>query len=72
MKAIEDQIKKTISESVSHKRVNSCNEVEKKEILNIDGNNFCADCNSPSEDDTLIMQLRLLVVTTFGQGGGHL
>lgn len=49
MKAIGEQIKKTISESVSHKRGNSSNEIEKKEILLTDGNNFCTDCNSPSK-----------------------
>lgn len=49
MKAIEDQIKKIISESVSHKRVNSVTDFEKKEIVNMEGNGFCADCNSPSE-----------------------
>lgn len=49
VKAIGDQIKKTISESVSHKRVNSNTKIDKKEILLIDGNNFCTDCNSPSK-----------------------
>ncbi len=50
VKAIGEQIKKTISESVSHKKKgNSSNELEKKEILVVEGNNFCADCNSPSK-----------------------
>ena len=48
VKAIEDQIKKIISESVSHKRVNSVNDFEKKEIVNMEGNGYCADCNAPS------------------------
>ena len=49
MKAIEDQIKKIISESVSHKIVNSVTDFEKKEIVNLEGNSFCADCNAPSK-----------------------
>ena len=48
VKAIEDQIKKIISESVSHKRVNSVNDFEKKEIVNMEGNGYCADCNAQS------------------------
>ena len=50
IKAIEDHIKKIISESVSHKRVNSVTDFEKKEIVNLEGNGFCADCNAPSKD----------------------
>ena len=49
MKAIEDHIKKIISESVSHKRVDSVTDCEKKEIVNMMGNGFCADCNAPSK-----------------------
>ena len=49
VKAIEDHIKKIISESVSHKRVDSVTDFEKKEIVNMMGNGFCADCNAPSK-----------------------
>jgi Arf-GAP/GTPase/ANK repeat/PH domain-containing protein 1/3 len=50
VKAIEDQIKKIISESVSHKRVDSVvTDFEKKEIINMLGNGFCADCYAPGE-----------------------
>ena len=49
VKAIEDHIKKIISESVSHKRVDSVTDFEKKEIVNMMGNGYCADCNAPSK-----------------------
>lgn len=50
VRTIEEHIKVTISESVSHKRVNSCSDLEKKEISSVNGNDFCADCNSPSPE----------------------
>ena len=49
MKAIEYQIHKIISESTSHKGINTCNDLKKREICNVEGNGFCADCNSPSK-----------------------
>ena len=49
VKTIEEQIKKIISESVSHKRVNSCNDLAKKDVISVEGNQFCADCNAPSK-----------------------
>lgn len=48
MKTIEYQIKQIISESISHKGMNS-NDHEIKEISYVEGNGFCSDCNSPSE-----------------------
>ncbi len=49
VKAIELQITQAFSESASHKGINIITEEEKREIANVEGNNFCADCNSPSE-----------------------
>jgi hypothetical protein len=50
VKAIEEQIKKIYSENISHKRMNSSSEIEKKAILNMEGNDECADCGQTNPE----------------------
>ncbi|KAL5510603.1 hypothetical protein EMCRGX_G006171 [Ephydatia muelleri] len=52
MKAIELRIKATLSGSISHKRMNSSNELEKQGICSVEGNDVCADCSAPKVMDT--------------------
>jgi Arf-GAP/GTPase/ANK repeat/PH domain-containing protein 1/3 len=50
VKAIEEQIKKKYSENVSHKRMNSSSEMEKKAVLKMEGNSECADCGQSNPE----------------------
>ncbi|KAL5510511.1 hypothetical protein EMCRGX_G006070 [Ephydatia muelleri] len=50
MKAIELRIKETLSGSISHKRMNSSNELEKQGICSVEGNDVCADCSAPKPE----------------------
>eukprot|EP00731_Ephydatia_muelleri_P032927 Em0024g471a len=50
MKAIELRIKETLSGSISHKGMNSSNELEKQGICSVEGNDVCADCSAPMSE----------------------
>lgn len=50
VKAIELRIKETLSGSISHKRMNSSNELEKQGICSMEGNDVCADCSAPKPE----------------------
>lgn len=66
VRVIEEQIKKIYSENVSHKRMNSSCEVEKKGILDLEGNNECADCGQTNPEWASINHGCLLCIECSG------